>query len=266
METVKVHVHTNTPNVALEYALLLGDLDNLKIENMREQYKKIHGDVPKKEHSEYGLLSISSGSGFKHLFEEYGADVLEGGQTMNPSVDDIVKKVNEINADVVYVMPNNKNIILACEQAVKMVSCELIIIPTRNIVQGIAAVTAFEPINDKTKNEKNMVQAMRDTTGFEVTHAVKNADADGFSVSTGDIIAINGKIIAKGSAINEVVLNVLRDVADDEPCVVDLYYGADVKPEEAEVLAHSVQEILPDTEVRAVFGGQPHYYYFVGLS
>ena len=154
LSVVKVHVHTNTPNIALEYALKMGDLDNMKIENMREQYNRIHG-ASIKEHTEVGLLSICTGDGFRQIFNDFGAEVMEGGQTMNPSVDDIVKNVKKVNADTVYVLPNNKNIILACEQAVSLVDCNLVIVPSSDVVQGIAAITGFEPDSDPETNKNN---------------------------------------------------------------------------------------------------------------
>ncbi len=265
LSAVKVHVHTNTPNVALEYALKLGDLDGMKIENMREQYRKIHGSE-QKEHREVGVLSICVGEGFKNIFTDFGVDVMEGGQTMNPSVDDIVGSVNKVNADVVYVLPNNKNIILACEQAAAIVDCKLVIIPTKSIVQGIAALTGFEPESDPEKNKRNMTDALTEMTSLEITHAVKDAEADGFSVKTGDVIALSGNIIARGDNVDDVVLDVLRKYSPDDICVVDLYYGADVSEQAASALSEKVMELLPDSEVRCLFGGQPHYDYFIGIE
>lgn len=265
LSAVKVHVHTNTPNVALEYALKMGDLDGMKIENMREQYKKIHKEEVR-EHKEVGLLSICTGEGFKKLFNDFGVDVMEGGQTMNPSVDDIVCNVKKINADTVYVLPNNKNIILACEQAVDLVDCDLVVIPTKDIIQGITAVTCFEPDCDVDTNKDNMTEIIKDVTSVEITHAVKNAEADGFSVKTGDVIALSGSIIARGDEVDEVVLDVLKKYSPDDICVVDLYYGADVEESTAAKLSEKVCELLPDCDVHCIFGGQPHYDYFISIA
>ncbi len=265
LSAVKVHVHTNTPNVALEYALKLGDLDGMKIENMREQYNRIHGGKMK-EHTKSGILSICTGNGFKNIFNDFGVDVMEGGQTMNPSVDDIVSNVKKVNSDVVYVLPNNKNIILACEQAMKLVDCTLVVIPTKDVLQGIAALTAYDPEADEESNKVNMTDAISDINSVEITHAVKDADADGFTVNTGDVIAINNTIIARGDEVDDVVLDVLKKYSPDDICVVDLYYGIDVTDESAKSLSDKVMELLPDAEVRYFNGGQPHYDYYISIG
>ena len=265
LSTVKVHVHTNTPNIALEYALKMGDLDGIKIENMREQYNKIHIEEIR-EHREVGILSICTGDGFKRLFNDFGVDVMEGGQTMNPSVDDIVGNVKRVNADTVYILPNNKNIILACEQASKLVECDLVVIPTKDIIQGITAVTCFEPESDIASNKENMTEIIKDVISVEVTHAVKDAEADGFSVKTGDVIALSGSIIARGEDVDEVVLDVLKKYSPEDLCVIDLYYGVDVEESVASELAEKVTELLPDCDVRCIFGGQPHYDYFISIA
>lgn len=265
LSAVKVHVHTNTPNVALEYALKMGDLDNMKIENMREQYKRIHeGDVT--EHVEVGVLSICTGDGFKKIFNDFGAKVMEGGQTMNPSVDDIAGNVRKVNADTVYILPNNKNIILACERVVEIVDCNLVIIPTKDVLQGIAALTAFDPESDVETNKDNMSDILGEMTSVEITHAVKDAEADGFEVKTGDIIALSGNIIARGDDVDDVVLDVLKKYSPDDICVVDMYYGASVTEEAASALTEKVEELLPDCDVHCINGGQPHYDYFISIA
>ncbi len=266
LSAVKVHVHTNTPNVALEYALKMGDLDNMKIENMREQYKKIHAGEDVNEHTEVGVLSICTGEGFKNIFNEFGANVMEGGQTMNPSVDDIASNVRKVNADTVYILPNNKNIILACERAVEIVDCNLVIVPTKDVLQGIAALTAFDPDCDVETNKVNMTDILDEMTSVEITHAVKDAEADGFEVKTGDIIALSGNIIARGNDVDDVVLDVLKKYSPDDICVVDLYYGASVTEDAAASLTEKVEELLPDCDVRCINGGQPHYDYFISIA
>ena len=266
LSAVKVHVHTNTPNVALEYALKMGDLDNMKIENMREQYKRIHAGDETSEHVEVGVLSICTGEGFKKIFNDFGAKVMEGGQTMNPSVDDIASNVRKVNADTVYILPNNKNIILACERAVEIVDCNLVIVPTKDVLQGIAALTAFDPDCDVETNKVNMTDILDEMTSVEITHAVKDAEADGFEVKTGDIIALSGNIIARGNDVDDVVLDVLKKYSPDDICVVDLYYGACVTEDAAASLMEKVEELLPDCDVRCINGGQPHYDYFISIA
>ena len=266
LSAVKVHVHTNTPNVALEYALKMGDLDNMKIENMREQYKRIHAGDETSEHVEVGVLSICTGEGFKKIFNDFGAKVMEGGQTMNPSVDDIASNVRKVNADTVYILPNNKNIILACERAVEIVDCNLVIVPTKDVLQGIAALTAFDPDCDVETNKVNMTDILDEMTSVEITHAVKDAEADGFEVKTGDIIALSGNIIARGNDVDDVVLDVLKKYSPDDICVVDLYYGASVTEDAAASLTEKVEELLPDCDIRCINGGQPHYDYFISIA
>lgn len=267
LDMIKVHVHTNNPDKALGYALQLGELDMPKIENMLEQNRRIQ-EKRKKERKKIGLLAISAGDGFKQLFKEFNADeILEGGQTMNPSVEDIVEKVKEINADNVFVLPNNKNIILACEQAVhELDSCKLTIIPTKNIPQGIAAAIAYTPDTDPETLEENMKSAVRGVESIEITHSVRDTEIDGFTVKNGDIIAIEKGVIAKGSDANDVVVDVLGQKDKDAVCVVTLYYGEGVEASYAETLRDRVAGIFPDSDVILYNGGQPHYSYFISLE
>ena len=267
LDMIKVHVHTNNPDKALGYALQLGELDMPKIENMLEQNRRIQAQK-KKERKKIGMLAISAEEGFKKLFKEFNADeILEGGQTMNPSVDDIVKKVKEINADNVFVLPNNKNIILACEQAVhELDNCNLIIIPTKNIPQGIAAAIAYTPDTDVETLEDNMKSAARGVASIEVTHSVRDTEIDGFKLKNGDIIALEGGVVAKGSDVNEVVLKALEKKDKDAVCVVTLYYGEGVEKRSAEKLQKEVSKMFPDSDVMLCDGGQPHYSYFISLE
>ena len=267
LEMVKVHVHTNSPDKALGYALALGELYTPKIENMLEQNRKIH-EKKQKEHKEIGLLAISTGNGFSNLFKEFNADnVLEGGQTMNPSVDDIIKYVKDINADNVFVLPNNKNIILACEQAVHEVEdINLIIIPTTNVSQGIAAAISYDPQLSIEDIEDNMKNAISGVSCIQVTHSVRDTEIDGFTLKNGDIIALEDKLIAKGDDIEKVVLNALETKDKDSVCVITLYYGEDVTDSDAEHLHSKVIEMFPESDVVIYNGGQPHYYYFISIE
>ena len=267
LEMVKVHVHTNSPDKALGYALALGELYTPKIENMLEQNRKIH-EKKQKEHKEIGLLAISTGNGFSNLFKEFNADnVLEGGQTMNPSVDDIIKYVKDINADNVFVLPNNKNIILACEQAVHEVEdINLIIIPTTNVSQGIAAAISYDPQLSIEDIEDNMKNAISGVSCIQVTHSVRDTEIDGFTLKNGDIIALEDKLITKGDDIEKVVLNALETKDKDSVCVITLYYGEDVTDSDAEHLHSKVIEMFPESDVVIYNGGQPHYYYFISIE
>lgn len=267
LEMVKVHVHTNSPDKALGYALQLGELNLPKIENMLEQNRALKAKKAR-ERKKMGLLAISCGDGFRKLFEEANADeVLEGGQTMNPSVEDILEKVKAINADNVFVLPNNKNIILACEQAVKELDdCKLIIIPTTNMSQGFSAAIAYMADADPECVEEAMKSAAQSVSCIQITHSVRDTEIDGFTLKTGDIIALEDKVIDKGTDANEVALDALSQRDKDSVCVITLFYGDGVSEEKAEELRDKVTDMFPDSDVVLYNGGQPHYNYFISLE
>lgn len=266
LELVKVHVHTNTPDKALGYALQLGELNLPKIENMLEQNRQLKSSRTR-ERKKVGLLAISCGDGFRAMFKELNADeVLEGGQTMNPSVDDILHKVESVNADNVFVLPNNKNIILACEQAKGLVDCNLVVIATDNVPYGIAAAMAYDPEGDVGATEEAMNNAFKDVSCIQVTHAVRDTEMDGFNLHNGDIIALEKGIIAQGSEVEEVCLTALKCKDKDSICLITLYYGEDVTEEQATALQEKVSEEFPDSDVMVANGGQAHYYYLISVE
>lgn len=267
LDLVKVHIHTNNPDKALGFALNLGELDMPKIENMREQNRKLKSEH-KLEKKETALVSICSGEGFKNLFRELNAsEVLEGGQTMNPSVDDIVKLVNDANAKNVFVLPNNKNIILACEQAKALVDCNLVTIATVNIPQGVAAAMNFDSeYTDLEFLKDAMENAAKAITCIEVTHAVRDTEMDGFELHNGDIIALEKGIIAKGADIAQVVVDALATKNAMDMCVITLYYGEGVTETQGEELQAKLVGLYPDCDVNLLNGGQPHYFYFVSVE
>ena len=266
LEMVKVHVHTNSPDKALGYALMLGELNMPKIENMLEQNRALK-KIKSKPRKKNGLLAISSGEGFKNLFKDLGADeVLEGGQTMNPSVNDVVELVSKINADNVFVLPNNKNIILACEQAKELVDCNLVVIATVNVPEVISAAMAFNPDDEAENVESAMSSAFKNVSCIQVTHAVRDTEIDGFELHNGDIIALEKNIIAKGSEVNDVVKQAIATKDKDSICVITLYYGEDVTDEDAAALSEELTEIYSDSDVICVSGGQAHYYYLIGVE
>ena len=266
LEMVKVHVHTNSPDKALGYALMLGELNMPKIENMLEQNRALK-KIKSKPRKKNGLLAISSGEGFKNLFKDLGADeVLEGGQTMNPSVNDVVELVSKINADNVFVLPNNKNIILACEQAKELVDCNLVVIATVNVPEGISAAMAFNPEGEVEEVGNAMSSAFKNVSCIQVTHAVRDTEIDGFELHNGDIIALEKNIIAKGSEVNDVVKQAIATKDKDSICVITLYYGEDVTDEDAAALSEELTEIYSDSDVICVSGGQAHYYYLIGVE
>lgn len=266
LEAVKVHVHTNNPDKALGYALKLGELNLPKIENMLEQNRQLQ-KAKKTKRKKNGLLSICSGEGFRAMFKELGADeVLEGGQTMNPSVENIVSLVNDINADTVFVLPNNKNIVLACEQAKDMVECELVVVATVNVQQGIAAAMSYDPEAEKDELVDAMTSAYGGISAIQVTHAVRDTEIDGFVLKYGDIIALEDGIVAKGDDINDVVKQALRRHDKNSICLITLYYGEDVKEEDANVLSEELASEYPDADVVVLNGGQAHYFYLISVE
>lgn len=266
LQMVKVHIHTNNPDKALGYALALGELNMPKIENMLEQNRQLQS-TQKREKKDTGMLAISSGKGFRELFLELGADsVLEGGQTMNPSVDDIVKYVNDINADNVFVLPNNKNIVLACQQAQDLVECNLVVIATNNAPEGIAAAMAFDAESDIETVAENMTNAAKAITCIQITHAVRDTELDGFNLHSGDIIALENKIVAQGKDIDEVVMQSLSAKDKDAICVITLYYGADIEEKQANALGKKLQKEFSDSDIVIASGGQPHYFYLLSLE
>ena len=268
LEMIKVHVHTNTPGVALTYALELGELDRPKIENMLEQNRALKAKI-EAEKKEQGMLAICTGDGISKIFKDLFVDrVIEGGQTMNPSASDIATAVQKINAENVFVFPNNKNIILAAEQAKALVENRKIhVIPTKNVPQGFAAALSFSPDVSAEENKTNMIHALDNVKAGQVTHAVRTTNVNGFSIKEGDIIGLDDKkILAKSDNIDEAVLKLLDKLKEESHEVITLYYGAEVKEADAEALTEKVQEAFPDCDVDCHCGGQPVYYYLLSLE
>ena len=268
LEMIKVHVHTNSPGVALTYALELGELDRPKIENMLEQNRALKAKIAA-EKKDQGMLAICTGQGISDIFKDLFIDrVIEGGQTMIPSASDIATAVQKINADNVFVFPNNKNIILAAEQAKALVEGRTIhVIPTKNVPQGFAAALAFGPEASAEENKTNMIHALDNVRAGSVTHAVRTTNVNGFSIKEGDIIGLDDKkILAKSNSIDETVLKLLDKLKDDSHEVITLYYGEGVTEEDAQALTQKVQEAFPDFDVDYHYGGQPVYYYLLSLE
>ena len=268
LEMIKGHVHTNCPGVALTYALELGELDRPKIENMLEQNRALKAKI-EAEKKEQGMLAICTGEGISKIFKDLFVDrVIEGGQTMNPSASDIATAVQKINAENVFVFPNNKNIILAAEQAKALVTNRKIhVIATKNVPQGFAAALAFSPEASTEENKTNMIHALDNVKAGQVTHAVRTTNVNGFSIKEGDIIGLDDKkILAKSDNIDEAVLKLLDKLKEESHEVITLYYGSEVKEEDAEALTEKVQDAFPDCDVDCHCGGQPVYYYLLSLE
>ena len=268
LEMIKVHVHTNSPGVALTYALELGELDRPKIENMLEQNRALKAKI-EAEKKDQGMLAICAGEGIRDIFKDLFVDrVIEGGQTMNPSASDIATAVQKINAENVFVFPNNKNIILAAEQAKALVDNRTIhVIPTKNVPQGFAAALAFSPEASLEENKTNMIHALDNVKAGQVTHAVRTTNVNGFSITEGDIIGLDDKkILAKSNSIEETVLALLEKLKEDQHEVITLYYGEGVTEDDAKALSEKVAEKFPDCDVDYHYGGQPVYYYLLSLE
>ncbi|MBR1971565.1 MAG: DAK2 domain-containing protein [Clostridia bacterium] len=268
LEFIKVHVHTNQPGVALSYALELGEIDKIKIENMLEQNRALI-EKYQAEKKEQGMLAICAGEGLASIFKDLNVDrVIEGGQTMNPSANDICEAVKRINANHIFVFPNNKNIILAAEQAKALIEDKTIhVIPTKNVPQGIACALNFDPEANVDDNTEMMLEALHGIMVGQVTYAVRSTNVDGFDLTEGDIIGLdNKKILAKGNDVGNVVEALVKKIKKDDHQMLTLYYGHDVKEEEANELRDTLQDRLEDIEVDVVFGGQPLYYYILSLE
>ena len=268
LELVKVHVHTNQPGKALSYALELGELDKPKIENMLEQNRQIRAKR-EAEKKEMGMLAICTGSGLSDIFRDLSVDrIIEGGQTMNPSASDIATAAQKINADHIFVFPNNKNIILAAEQAKNLVENKIIhVIPTKNVPQGFAAALEFNPEVSAEENKTNMIHALDNVKAGQVTYAVRNTSLNGFSIKEGDIIGLDDKkILAKSHSVEETVIKLIGRMKEDFHQMITLYYGEEVKESDAEALCEVIAEKYPDCDVDFHNGGQSVYYYILSLE
>ncbi len=267
LEFVKVHVHTNEPGKALTEALKLGELDKLKIENMLEQNRALMKKY-EEEKKEMGMLAVSAGDGITSIFKDLMVDaVVEGGQSMNPSANDIANAVQRINADTIFVFPNNSNIVLAAEQAKALVENKTIhVVPTKNIPQGFAAALAFNPELPADQNKANMIHALDTVTVGQVTYAVRNAKLNGFDLKIGDIMGLdNKKILSVGSDVSEVTIELIERLRTNEE-IITLYYGQEVSEEDAMQLQEKLSEKFPDCDIDIHRGGQPIYYYFIALE
>lgn len=268
LEFVKVHVHTNNPGQALSKALTLGELDKVKIENMLEQHRQLVKKY-EAEKKEMGILAISQGEGLAAIFRELMVDrIIEGGQTMNPSASDIADAIAKINADNIFILPNNSNIILAAEQAKSLVEGKKIyVVPTKNVPQGFAAVLAFNPEDSAENNFLNMYHGIENVVTGQVTYAVRTTRIDGFSLKKGDVIGLNSKkILTKATTVSEATIKLVDKMKDDTHALINLYYGKDVSEDDALALQAKLKEKYFDCDVEIYYGGQDVYYYIVSLE
>ena len=284
-DVVKVHVHTNDPGLAIQKALTYGQLSRMKIDNMREEHQeKLIRDAEKlakqqKEAEEkaaaaqprkpMGFITVSIGEGLNEIFRELGADyIIEGGQTMNPSTEDMLNAVDHVNADTIFILPNNKNIVLAANQAKALVKDkEIIVIPTKTVPQGITAIISFMPEADGKANEEAMLEAIEQVKSGQVTYAVRDTKIDDKEIHEGDIMGIgDAGIIAVGTQIEETTRQMLDQLVDEDSELISLYYGEEEKEEEAQRFVAEIEEKYPDVDVDAHYGGQPIYYYVLAVE
>lgn len=284
-DVVKIHVHTNDPGLAIQKALTYGQLSRMKIDNMREEHReKLIRDSEKlaKEQAEaeqakkasepkkpMGFIAVSIGDGMNEIFRELGADyIIEGGQTMNPSTDDMLKAIDQVNAETIFILPNNKNIILAANQAKDLVEDkEIIVIPTKTVPQGITAIINFVPDADAKSNEETMLEEIGNVKSGQVTYAVRDTHIDDKDIHQGDIMGIGDSgILSVGKDIAETTLEMLEQLVDDDSELISLYYGQDVTEEEADAFTKEVEKLYPDVDVDVHSGGQPIYYYVLAVE
>lgn len=269
-DMIKVHVHTPSPGKALQFALRLGEIDHIKIENMREQNREIQAQR-KKDQKEFAIIAVTSGEGIGRVMKDLAVDALiQGGQTMNPSIEDIGKAIYKVNARVVYVLPNNSNIILAAQQAAEQSECEVIVIPTKTIPQGIAAAMAFHPDLSAADNQARMTEALKHVISGSVTYAVRDTTLNGEKIKKNDIIGLmDGKIATVNGSPHETSMKLLRMMIDKngEPdCIVTIFYGEDTQEADAQKLVDALQKEYPEVEFIIENGGQPIYYYYFSVE
>ena len=278
-DIIKVHVHTNHPGKAIEKGLTYGELTNMKIDNMREEHRErlnltqeeaqVEEAKPEGPKKDYGFVAVSIGQGMNDIFRELGVDYLiEGGQTMNPSTEDMLNAIEQVNAETVFILPNNKNIILAATQAQSLVEDKnVVIIPTTTVPQGISAIIGFDPEADPEENEESMKDIIECVKTGEVTYAVRDTSINGIAIKVDDIMGIDDDGIKKvGQDVSKVTLELLDEMVDEDSELISIYYGEDTTKEQAEALLEKVEEAYGDCDVQLEYGGQPIYYFLLSVE
>ena len=287
-DVVKIHVHTNDPGLAIQKALTYGQLSKMKIDNMREEHQeKLIRDAeklaeqqaneeaaheekkPAEPRKAMGFIAVSIGAGMNEIFKELGADyIIEGGQTMNPSTEDMLNAIDQVNADTVFILPNNKNIVLAANQAKSLVEeKEIIVIPTKTVPQGITAIINFMPDADAKTNEEAMLEEIKNVKTGQVTYAVRDTHIDDKEIHEGDIMGIGDSgILAVGKDLEETTKELIANLVDEDSELISIYYGEEVSEEDAEKFTEEITDLYPDVDVDIQFGGQPIYYYVLAVE
>lgn len=279
---IKVHVHTNNPGQALEHAVALGALQDIKIDNMRFQHREILFDEEEVEAAKeeeikeeefaidkkYSFIVVSMGSGMSDVFNSLGVDyIVEGGQTMNPSTEDLLKGVDKVRGENIFIIPNNSNIILAAEQAQKLSDRNIIVIPTKSVPEGVASILAFNEDTTPEQNKKHMLSAAEDVVSAQVTYAVRDTEIKGKKITTGDIIGLSDKdIVSCGKTVAEVTIELIDSLMNEDISMVTLYCGEDTKEEDSNAILEKLEEKYSDLDIDLVYGGQPIYYYVISLE
>lgn len=268
LNLIKVHVHTNQPGVALTHALKLGELNGVKIENMLEQFRALKVQNEPQELKKIGVVAICAGAGLAELFKDLNVDyVIEGGQTMNPSAEDIAAACDKVFAEDVFVLPNNKNIILAAELANDLSKRNIHVLPTTSIPQGISAAIRIDPELSIEENKANVDETIRNVISGSVTYAVRSTTIDGFKLKENDIIGLGEKkIVTKGKDVSKVTEDTIEKLMTDEVSTISLFYGDSVSPVDAGALVDTLKAKYPDIEIDCHDGGQPLYYYLISLE
>ncbi|MBR6966445.1 MAG: DAK2 domain-containing protein [Clostridia bacterium] len=277
----EIHVHTDNPGSALEYGIELAEISEIKIDNlleMKRQYEAEHNpekaeeetgaEEPAAAEKRYGFVAVSLGTGFSKFFTDLNVDkVVEGGQTMNPSVDDLLNAVNQVPAECVFILPNNGNVIFAANQAAELSKKDVRVIPTKNVAMGIAAAIAFQHDMDPEENVRRMDEASQHVKTAMVTYAIRDSEYNGIQIRHGDIIGLhNGKIEMSGSSIHDVVMEMMKNIVTDEDELITVYYGADVSETDAEAISSDIEKCYDFCDVECHNGGQPLYYYLISVE
>ena len=274
MNVVKVHVHTNQPGQALQYALELGEIDSIKIENLFEQRREREAKAAEEaaakaaEQKEYGIVAVALGDGLVDIFKNLNVDqVVDGGQTMNPSIQDLVQACDATNARNVIILPNNTNIILAAQQAVELTERNVIVLPTKSVPMGISAALAFDPTLSPEENAAAMKDAAEQVHTASITYAVRDTNYDGQEIHEGDIMAmLDNKLNVLGHDVAQVAVDVAANMVGEDSSLITVYYGQDIREEDAQALCDRLAEIYPDCDVELQHGGQPLYYYLIAVE
>ncbi|EYE89288.1 hypothetical protein Q428_03160 [Fervidicella metallireducens AeB] len=274
---IKVHIHTNEPGTVLNEAMKLGELSKIKIDNMREQHRNLQEETEypqiakeeiSNEEKEYGIVTVAMGDGITNIFKDLGVDVvIEGGQTMNPSTQDILAAINSINSKNIYVLPNNGNIIMAAEQAKNISDKNVVVIPTKSIPQGITAVITLNPDASPEENTKEMLKAIDNVKTGQVTYAVRSTTFNDVEIEEGNILGIfNGKLVKAGESLDNVTKELLDEMIDESSELITIIYGNDLNEEDAAEIEDYICEKYPDCDVSINYGGQPLYYYIISVE